>query len=246
MKKGYIFACVAMAGLVLSACVGQNEPTPQPQVPEGVEMVDLGLPSGLKWANMNIGATSPEDNGDYFAWGEVYSKSLYNYSTYKWCKGERDGYTKYCLLEACGKVDDKQELELADDAARANWGGQWRMPTKAEVNELMTTCRPEWNWVDGKLMLTLTGPNNKSIVLPGAGYVEGNDTIYSVASSGRYWSSSLAVSAKESEKLEIDHNDPMMEFFCSGNACSFGFAGGSWFVNQYNRVAGLSIRPVCE
>ena len=97
---------------------------------ENHEYVDLGLPSGTLWATMNVGANSPEDYGDYFAWGETAPKSVYDWSTYKWCRGLVNTITKYCNSGGYnGFVDNKTELDPEDDAATANWGAEWRMPS---------------------------------------------------------------------------------------------------------------------
>ena len=93
------------------------------------EWVDLGLTSGTLWATCNVGATAPEDYGDYFAWGETEPKEDYSWSTYKWCNGSYKTQTKYCTNSKYGTVDDKTELEPEDDAAFVNWGSTWRMPT---------------------------------------------------------------------------------------------------------------------
>ena len=106
----------------------------------GHDWVDLGLPSGLKWAVCNVGADSPEGYGFYFAWGETETKSRYSWNTYKWCNGSYYTQTKYCTNSSYGTVDNKTTLDLSDDAARANWGGSWRMPTKAEQDELRNNC----------------------------------------------------------------------------------------------------------
>ena len=93
---------------------------------KGHEYVDLGLPSGLKWATCNVGADSPEEYGDYFAWGEVEPKATYDWSTYKYCAGSSSTMTKYCNSSDYGKdgfSDEKTVLELKDDAATVNWGG---------------------------------------------------------------------------------------------------------------------------
>ena len=110
----------------------------------GHAYVDLGLPSGLLWATMNVGSESPWDCGAYFAWGETNSKSRYSWELYKWGNGQI--FTKYNadVDDAFGKVDNKQILEKEDDAAAVNWGGNWRMPTRAEQNELLTQCK--WTW----------------------------------------------------------------------------------------------------
>lgn len=103
------------------------------------EYVDLGLPSGLKWATCNVGATRPEEYGDHFAWGETKPKSDYSWATYKWCKGSDNNLTKYCPSDMAdywggsGSPDNKLQLDLKDDAAWVNWGGNWHMPTKARL-----------------------------------------------------------------------------------------------------------------
>ena len=159
----------------------------------GHAWVDLGLPSGLKWATCNVGATKPEKYGNYYAWGETEPKTTYNWDTYKWCKGSSSTLTKYNTKSSYGTVDNKTVLELADDAARANWGGAWRMPTDAEWTELLENCT--WTWtsdyngtgVKGRIV---TGLNGNSIFLPAAGERDGDD-LYNAGSYGDYWSSSL-------------------------------------------------------
>ena len=108
------------------------------------EYVDLGLPSGTLWATCNIGATKPEEFGDYFAWGETEPKEVYDWSTYKWCGGSAISMTKYCTNDNYGNVDNKKKLEAEDDAAIANWGSEWRMPTSEEQKELVEECYMVW------------------------------------------------------------------------------------------------------
>ena len=100
------------------------------------EYVDLGLPSGLKWATMNVGATTETDYGDYFMWGETTPNTVYDWAHYKHCNGSKTTMTKYCTDSSYGTVDNKTTLDLEDDAARANMGGDWRMPTAAEYDTL--------------------------------------------------------------------------------------------------------------
>ena len=134
-----------------------NTPTVTP------EYVDLGLPSGVKWATFNVGATKPEEYGDYFAWGETEPKELYDESTYS---------------------------EKEEDAATANWGSEWRMPTQAEQDELRTEC--SWTWMTKNDVngYKVVGPNGNSIFLPAAGYCSGS-SLYNVGHKGFYWASSL-------------------------------------------------------
>ena len=166
----------------------------EPEEPETThKYVDLGLPSGLKWATCNVGATTPEDYGDYFAWGEVEPKEYYDWSTYKYCAGSSSTMTKYCDNSDYGKdgfVDNKTVLDPEDDAAHVNWGGAWRMPTKAEQDELRNNCTWTWTTQNGVNGYKVIGPNGNSIFLPAAGCrFEGS--LNNAGSYGYYWSSSL-------------------------------------------------------
>ena len=162
-----------------------------PESPEKeYKYVDLGLPSGTLWADRNVGADSPEAYGDYFAWGETSTKSTYNWSTYKLCKGDYDTMTKYCTKSSYGTVDNKTVLDLEDDAAYVNMGKEWRMPTHDELNELRTKCTWRWTTQNGKKGYKVTGPNGNSIFLPAAGYRYDSD-LSDAGSIGYYWSASL-------------------------------------------------------
>ena len=177
-------------------------------VPGTPEAIDLGLPSGIKWANMNLGASVPEEYGDYYAWGETEpyyisqspltwkdGKTGYNWASYKWCNGSGESLTKYVtvLNGQYGTYDGKSVLDSEDDAARVKFGGNWRMPTEAECAELVNNCT--WTWitnyngsgVDGRLV---TAPNGHSIFLPAAGCRLGS-SLYEENLTGYYWSSSL-------------------------------------------------------
>ena len=193
------------------------------------ENVDLGL--SVKWATCNVGASKPEEYGDYFAWGEVAPKETYDWSTYKWCNGSYDTQTKYNTSSSYGTVDNKTTLDLGDDAARANWGGSWRMPTDAELTELREQCTWTWTTQNGvygyKVTSKKSGYTNKSIFLPAAGY-RYDRSLGRAGSYGRYWSSSLY----------------------TGNPST---AGGLYFSSEYVgwdygylRYVGFSVRPVCQ
>ena len=174
-----------------------------PETPH--EWVDLGLPSGTLWATCNVGANSPEEYGDYFAWGETATKENYAWSTYKWCNGTYNTVTKYCTKAEYGTVDDKLELERADDAASVNWGPSWRMPTTEQQNELCDNCTWEWvtrNGVNGQLV---TGPNGKTIFLPAAGVFR-DSYVWWTRTDGQYWASSL--SPYSSAAARAMHFDP--------------------------------------
>ena len=135
-------------------------------------MIDLGLPSGTKWACCNVGANSPTDSGDYFAWGETTTKSYYSESNYKWYSGgDTHKIIKYNLNSAYGTVDGRTELELEDDAAYVNWGPQWRTPSRDQGVELLDSCTSEWTTVNGiNGYLFKSNTNNKAIFLPAVGY----------------------------------------------------------------------------
>ena len=138
----------------------------------GYEYVDLGLPSGLKWATCNVGASSPEEYGDYYAWGEVKTKSTYhsdNSKTYRKSMSDISGNRTY-------------------DVARKKWGSSWRLPTEAEFQELLDKCKWQWTTQNGKRGYKVTGPNGNSIFLPAAGYRIGS-SLYNVGDFGYYWSS---------------------------------------------------------
>ena len=138
----------------------------------GHEYVDLGLPSGLKWATCNVGANSPEEYGEYFAWGETYTKNEY--------------YGDNCDLFGVEMEDIGGNPYY--DVATSEWGEEWRLPTKEEFEELVEKC--EWKWMKKKGVngMLVTGPNGKSIFLPAAGFRYGS-SLNSVGSGGIYWSS---------------------------------------------------------
>jgi hypothetical protein len=194
----------------------------------GHEWIDLGLPSGTLWATCNVGANSPEDYGDYFAWGETWSKRIYNWETYHYCNGSENTLTKYCSDENNGDngfTDDLTILEGADDAATANWSDSWRMPTYEELNELRTNCIQTWTTINGVYGRVFTGTNGNYIFLPAAGTSNGS-VCYNTGSQGYYWSSSL----------NADN---------STRAWLYGFSSSDSYMDNYAlRSYGHSVRPV--
>ncbi len=193
--------------------------------------IDLGLPSGLKWASWNLGATAPEEYGDYYAWGETEPKMNYDWSTYKWSMGSWNALTKYCSdswYGYNGYTDSKTVLDTEDDVAYKSLGGTWRMPTDAEFTELRENCTWERIWMNGINGYNVTGPNGNSIFLPTAGNRSDTRLIFA-GSDGFYWSSSLS----------LDQPDGAWSVFIR----SGGVYRGS---NYLNRTCGFSIRPVCD
>lgn len=156
------------------------------------EWVDLGLPSGLLWASCNMGATSPEGYGEYFAWGEISTKNDYSWSTYAY--GNTDTQlTKYCnkpYYGLNGFTDTLTILQLSDDAVNVCLGGGARIPTQEEWRELINNTTAEWTTQNGVNGRRYTAPNGKSIFLPAAGDCDGSVFNF-VGSYGFYWSSSL-------------------------------------------------------
>ena len=180
-----------VANAVSSYIVVADQFTTQNPISATPKYVDLGLPSGIKWADRNVGASNPWDSGDYFAWGETEPKDIYDWTTYRWCNGSAKTLTKYNTYSWCGTVDKKTVLEAADDVAAVKWGGAWRMPTDHELYELRTACTWIWCIQNGVNGYKVTGKNGNSIFLPAAGYRSGSSLDYK-DSKGFYWSSTLA------------------------------------------------------
>ena len=193
--------------------------------------VDLGLPSGTLWADRNVGAASPEDYGDYFAWGETRPKDKYDWGTYKYATAY-DEQTKYCNNSSYGYngfTDNLTVLLPEDDAAIANLGKDWRMPTQAEFQELYDNC--DWEWtsnyngtgVAGRIVKSRITSN--SLFLPAAGCRFGT-SLGLAGSLGYFWSSSL------------DADDPLY-----GRGLNFD-SGGVDPDDWYGRRYGRSVRAV--
>ena len=204
VKDGDTDAASALAQIIqkledLKGSIGGGGTTPSP-----VEYVDLGLPSGLKWAKCNLGASKPSDYGDYYAWGETAPKADYDWPTYKWMqagKSNSDYITKYTVADgqtwgiwydSSGAFigDNKTVLAAADDAATANLGSPWRMPTADEIQELIDNCTWIWTTQDGVNGYQVDGPNGNAIFLPASGEREDSGLI-DAGTKARYWSSSL-------------------------------------------------------
>ena len=196
-------------------------------VVNGHEAVDLGL--SVKWATCNVGASSPEEYGGYYSWGETEEKSNYNWDTYKWCNGTMYSLNKYCMDSEFGIIDDKTVLDPADDVATVKWGKKWRMPTKEEIKELINECNLErvydYNGVDGNLV---TGPNGNSIFLPFAGIRcnDGTNTFNGKGVECKFWSTtSGGLSSYRAYAFSV------------GNYGDF---------DLYTRYYGFTVRPVTE
>ena len=196
----------------------------------GHDYVDLGLPSGLLWATCNVGADNPEDYGGYFAWGETRPKTVFSWSTYLHANGtswEDPQLTMYCndsYYGYNGFTDNFTTLVPWDDAATANWGTGWRMPTEGEFAELLNNTTVTWVTQNGATGRLFTATNGNSLFLPAAGCRDGSD-LYYAGSDGYYWSSSLGTGPT--------------------HAWLFVFGSSYYIVYGGYRVYGLSVRPVC-
>ncbi len=188
---------VIVCGMLVACSSDDNEDTKDFQKEH--KFVDLGLPSGTLWACCNIGANSPEEYGDYFAWGEIKGnrsgKTDFSWGTYKWAKGSKDTLIKYNTKSKFGSVDNKTELDLKDDAAYANWGSKWRIPSIEQFEELYNSkyTTTEWTTLNGiRGRYIISKKNNNYIFLPAGGilsdYSLENELIHK---EGHYWSRSL-------------------------------------------------------
>ena len=167
----------------------------------GYSYVDLGLTSGTLWATMNVGATSETDYGSYFQWGDTVDKrdGDCSWESYKYCNGS--GYSKYNtgFNNTGGTIDNKITLDLEDDAARVNMGGDWKMPTSALMEELVEETTNEWvNGYNGTDVngrkFTSKKDTSKYIFIPASGTRPGS-SFYRRSSYGYVWSSSLNISS---------------------------------------------------
>ena len=220
----------------VSHCIAENEVHYNPFVDpyNGHAYVDLGLPSGTKWATMNVGATKPEEYGLYFAWGDTQGytadqvgsgegKKAFEWADYKFNpSGDGSTMSKY------NSTDGKTILDAEDDAAAANWGGSWKMPTEAQCRELfnteyVTNQRKTVNGVKGRLFTSVS--NGNTLFIPAAGFC-GVGSVINVGSDGYVWASSLNSSSVG--------NDAWVVYFLS--------SGGG--VDYHGRYYGYSVRGV--
>lgn len=199
----------------------------------GHEWVDLGLPSGTKWATCNVGAKSSWQSGEYYAWGEVSTKKTYTIDNYKWLYNEK--FTKYCFSNNEGYVDNKQLLEDKDDVATLKWGEKWCMPTTTQFAEITDDRYCVWNWCDSyskKYNGTpgyeiISKKNGNKIFLPCVGAYGKNYSLEGYGEEGAYF-------AKDVDKTE------------SRQAGRLRFKMGGYMVKHAYRFCGLPIRPVVK
>ena len=226
-----MMCCACSNGEKRGAPAAVPEP-PLVQAPDSVEAVDMGLPSGTKWANMNVGAEKPEDYGLYFAWAETRgyptdTQRKFNIASYKWYDQDSDLFIKYCAEGAVGKTDTIRSVEIADDPARANWGEPWQLPAFDDILEFVENTTREWTSINGVEGYTFTSKlNGNSIFVPASGCM-GPGGISNQGVYGYYWSLSLYPSD-------------------SGCARGFFFTKELARTSGSTRFLGRTVRPVCK
>ena len=189
-----VMTALMLTMVVAMGCNKPDEPSSGGgNVINGHEYVDLGLPSGILWATCNVGADTPEDYGDYYAWGETAPKDIYDWKSYQYGSfvNERYALTKYCTEVGYGSdgfVDGLSVLEHGDDATAACWGAGWRTPTIEEWEELFLNTTGEWTDLNGVKGWRCIASNGNELFLPAAGYYW-NDVFN--ADLGLYWSASV-------------------------------------------------------
>ena len=199
----------------------------------GHDYVDLGLPSGTLWATCNIGASKPEDYGNYYAWGETKPKTDYCWETYKFYVPDSFlGFTKYFFdSDVCGydNPDNLLNLEREDDPATA-WGSGWRMPTKAQWDELLMNTTNKWTTQNGVKGRLFTAKNGQILFLPAAGYQwsdDGLNELREAGTSGNYWSRSLDTNQCPDVAYSLQIGSTVCDM-----------------KGQWTRPAGKSVRPI--
>ena len=241
MRKHLFLLPISVLLFLVCSCEKDNDLSPNPQ------FVDLGLT--IKWATFNVGASQPQEYGDYYAWGETETKARYYWTTYKYNVGEYDeskmsSLTKYSPESSYGYnsyKDTLSVLQLSDDIAHNEWGGSWRIPTEKEFQELLDSCKWDWTTLNGvkgfKITSNVAGFTDKSIFLPAAGYISGSKK-FNDCPTVNYWTSSLysqwpyfsyciTYHFDEDQKTEED-------------------IYYSIYIGNSGRYLGRPIRPVCE
>lgn len=185
---------------------------------ESHDYVNLGLPSGTLWATCNVGAKTMTDYGDFFAWGETETKTIFDWETYKFF--DDSTFTKYMT------GDFLTVLEPADDVAAVSWGSDWSVPTQEQWEELQRYTSKYWVEQNGIKGLRCVADNGNSVFFPASGRAE-NDGVVGVRSIGEYWSSSLYPYT-----------------FFTDKSWSFGFNTTSNSLSKQSRYNGFTVRPV--
>ena len=204
------------------------------------QVVDLGLNSDNLWAVCNIGATSPEETGSRFAWGEIEPKQNFSWSNYRWANGDNLNLTKYNGDSNRGTVDGKLKLEIADEAPNAIMGEDWRLPTSMDYGELLkpANCNKKWcklNGVGGYLFTSVRkGYEGNSIFIPLSGMMD-NTSIRFEGQYGWYWSNEIYYDNGEKKQYDYTQADAFLLEHSEVD---------NHYVDKRPRIVGLPIRPI--
>ena len=216
MGTNDLFSCSTYIGLLVRPVI----PGKTGDIP--AQAIDLGLPSGTKWASYNVGATAPDDHGGYYAWGETEEKEVYELKNYIHCDGDDKTYHNI----------GENIIGTEYDVATVRWGSSWHMPTKEQFEELINNCSVVYGKTqNGVYGIQYTGPNGNKIFLPATGHKIGN-TYYQYRG-GRYWTGQL-----------VKWDDYVSDSMCD----ILSFERNTQGLNVDNdyglRYMGLSVRPV--
>lgn len=220
-KKLMTFMVLLLVAVVAGAqsCPDSNHP----------HAIDLGLPSGTKWACCNVGASKPEGYGGYYAWGETSEKSSYSLDNYKWYDNSKKEYTKYFRHDLGNHTISTDPLDFSDDAAYVNWGSSWCMPDELNQLELLNHSTHKWTTLNGVCGLLITSKkNSKSIFFPCSGrYYR---SFIEKGQYGRYWFANISYSDAEAWSMEFSTEKFVNSVY-----------GGSGRALRYQ---GYSVRPI--
>lgn len=235
MKKIFLFITVAV-GLFGTSC-SKSSNSAEEESGENIDLgpslvaVDIGL--SVLWCSSNIGAVSPTDYGDYYAWAETEPKEEYTWATYKWCNGDSEYMTKYCYMSGYGHIDNINTIRNTDDVATVTLGSRWRIPTYDDFGDLIETrsdsnYKWEWKKINGHRGWLVTYlVNGNRVFFPAAGGW-GSEGKKVVGVEGHYWTSSI-----------FPGGHPGYAYF-------FGIEEDDVYRWWAMRSAGYSIRPICR
>ena len=241
--KKVLAALMLMAAVIMTACSPESDPNNNGNdngggnnsggngTYNGHDYVDLGLPSGTLWATCNVGTDTPEGCGDYFAWGETKTKAVFDAASYKYVAGQYHELTKYCVNAFFGYngfADNLTTLEPIDDAATANWGSGWCMPSWEQWEELRTkVASMTWTTQNEMYGWLFTGSNGNTLFLPAAGSRWAEEIGY-VGTEGFYWSNQL-----------------YKDYYGFNNSSCYAYLDSKWIMRkESDRYRGFTVRPV--
>lgn len=253
MKKNLLalsIALISFSAVILTSCEKEDKDAismndvnvgAKPITVNGkeYEVVDLGLTTGVLWATCNMGASSPEETGLLYAWGENATKETYEWANYSWSNGDEVSIYKYCTNSRYGTVDNKTTLELADEAPNTVLGEGWRIPSESDFRDLLTTrnCTSKWcklNGVGGYLFTSVRkGYEGNSIFIPLAGMLDHNKTRFA-GEYGWYWCNTLYYDSENQKSVTTEASVLWLEHTDVDNH----------IIKSRPRSVGIPIRPI--